>query len=50
MVRQGSEHVEKESETHEKTLMEVVGHKGENHVKDDETPWVMKTNEMAREK
>ena len=50
MVRQGSKHVEKESETHEKTLMEVVGHKGENHVKDDETPWVMKMNEMAREK
>ena len=43
MVREGSEHVEK-------TLIEVVGHKGEKHVKDDETPLVMKTDEMVREK
>ena len=42
--------MEKESETHEKTLMEVVGHKGEKHVKDDATPLVMKTDEMVREK
>ena len=42
--------MEKESQTHEKTLMEVVGHKGEKHVKDDETPLVMKMDESAREK